>query len=122
MPDQDFHDAVAAAKADASAACHELSISYAVDFKSDPMNFDPRKLIALGKEGMLSFLNNVSVPARQPDPPVGPTVIDHEVTSGADRNWIGKQVVPLPFEFSAVVIGLIAGLSIIVGSAIAITH
>jgi hypothetical protein len=122
MANQEFKEAVAAAKADASDARKELGFSYAAEFKNDPVNFDPRKLVKLGREGLLSFLATVSVPARQPDSPTEPPVADIGDISGSDRNWNSKQMVPLPFEISAFMFGVIAGLGVIFGSALISMH
>src|SRR5258708_6626089 len=62
MANQDFEEAVAAATAQASVSRKQLGCSYAAEFKQNPDVFDPRKLIALGREGLLSIVTTVSVP------------------------------------------------------------
>lgn len=121
MANLEFDEVVTATTAEASAARKQLGHSYAVEFKKEPDTFDPRKLIKLGREGLKSFLANVSVPARELDPPTEPRV---EITdlSGTDRNWNSKQTVPLPFEFSAFLLGVVAGIGVIFGSALVFFH
>jgi hypothetical protein len=62
MANQDFEEVVAAATAQASVSRKQLGCSYAAEFKQNPDVFDPRKLIALGREGLLSIVTTVSVP------------------------------------------------------------
>lgn len=120
MANDDFEDVVAAATADASASRKELGCNYATEFRKDPESFDPRKLIPLGKEGLLSFVATVSVPTRAVETTNQPEVELTEQAS-ADLGWRDKQNVPLPFEISALLLGAIAGIGIVFGSAIALT-
>lgn len=117
MANQEFDEAVAAAKADGSAARKQLGISYAAEFKNEPEIFDPRKLQILGREGLSSFLTAVNVPAREFDPPAEPPA-EIEIPNDTDRNWTNQQMVSLPFEFRAFMFGAMAGIGIILGSAI----
>lgn len=122
MANEEFEDVVAAATADASASRKELGCSYAVEFRGNPESFDPRKLMPLGKEGLLSFLTTASVPMHGLYPANEPEV-EVELTEprSVDLGWGDKQNVPLPFEISALLFGAVAGIAIVFGSAIALT-
>lgn len=120
MPNQEFEELIAAASADASASRKELGCSYAAEFRQAPETFDPRKLAVLGKEGLLSFITTISVPTRSVESANGPQV-DVVETQSADLGWRHKQIVPLPFEVSALLLGAVAGAAIVFGSAIALT-
>jgi len=122
MANEEFEDVVAAATADASASRKELGCSYAAEFRGNPESFDPCKLMPLGREGLLSFVTTVSVPAHGLDPANEPEV-EVELTEprSVDLGWRDKQNVPLPFEISALLFGAVAGIAIVFGSAIALT-
>ncbi len=120
MANEEFENAVAVATADASASRKKLGCSYAAEFRAGPDTFDPRKLVPLGKEGLLSFVTTVSVPTRSLEPANAPE-IDTIQTSPADLGWRDKQNVPLPFELVALLFGALAGIGIVFGSAIALT-
>jgi hypothetical protein len=122
MADREFKEAAAAAKVDAFAARQELGMSYAAEFKSDPAKFDPHKLVKLGREGLPSFLANVNVPARQLDSPREQPVAEIVETSGSDRDWKEKHTVPLPFELSAFLFGVFAGIGVIFGLTLVLTY
>jgi hypothetical protein len=122
MANEDFEDVVATAKADACASRKELGCNYAAEFRVDPETFDPRKLIPLGKEGLLSFVTTVSVPTLGVDTTNQPEAeVEPPEQTLADLGWRDKQNVPLPFEISALLLGAIAGIGIVLGSAIALT-
>ena len=122
MANEELEDMVAAATADASASRKELGCSYAVEFRGNPESFDPRKLIPLGKDGLLSFVTTVSVPVLGLDPANEPeTVVELTEPSSVDLGWRDKQNVPFPFEISALLFGALAGIGIVFGSAIALT-
>jgi hypothetical protein len=122
MANEEFEDVVAAATADASASRKELGCSYAVEFRENPESFDPRKLIPLGKEGLLTFVATVNVPAHGLGPANEPEAEVELIEPGSvDRGWRDKQNVPLPFEISALLFGAVAGIAIVFGSAIAWT-
>jgi hypothetical protein len=120
MANEELEHLVAAATADASASRKELGCSYAAMFRGNPETFDPRKLVTLGKEGLMSFVTTVSVPTRNVDPDNVPKVEVTE-TRSADLGWRDKQNVPLPFEVSALLFGAVAGVAIVFGLAIALT-
>lgn len=122
MANEAFEDVVATATADASASRKELGCNYAAEFREDPEAFDPRKLIPLGKEGLLSFVTTVSLPTRGIDTTNQPEVeVELTEQAAADLGWRDEQNVPLPFEISALLFGAVAGIGIVFGSAIALT-
>ena len=122
MANEDFEDVVATAKAEASVSRKELGCNYAAEFREDPETFDPRKLIPLGKEGLLSFVTTVSVSTRSIDTTNEPEVaVEPTEQTSANLGWRDKQTVPLPFELSALLFGAVAGIGIVFGSAIALT-
>lgn len=122
MANEEFEDVVAAATADASASRKELGCSYAAEFRGNPENFDPRKLLPLGKEGLLSFVTTVSAPVHGPDP-AAELKVEVELTKprSVDLGWRDKQNVPLAFELIALLYGVVAGIAIVFGSSIALT-
>ncbi|KAB2760784.1 hypothetical protein E0H22_24855 [Rhodopseudomonas boonkerdii] len=122
MASEAFEEVVATATADAFASRKELGCNYAAEFREDPESFDPRKLIPLGKEGLLSFVTTVSVPTRGIDTTIQPEVeVELTEQTSADLGWRDKQTVPLPFEISALLFGALAGIGIVFGLAIALT-
>jgi hypothetical protein len=118
MANQNFEEVVASAVTQASASRKELGCTYAAEFKQNPDVFDPRKLIALGREGFLSFATTVSVPTRVLEPH-NEASIEMIASNGAHRDWSNRQRVPLPFELSAFLFGTVAGIGVIFGSALA---
>ena len=122
MASEAFEDVVATATADAFASRKELGCNSAAEFREDPESFDPRKLIPLGKEGLLSFVTTVSVPALGLAP-AKEAEVQAELTeqTSADLGWRDQRTVPLPFEISALLFGALAGIGIVFGSAIALT-
>jgi len=122
MANEAFADVVATATADASASRKELGCNYAAEFREDPESFDPRKLIPLGKEGLLSFVTTVSVPALGLVPAKEAEVqVELTEQTSADLGWRDKQTVPLPFEISALLFGALAGIGVVFGSAFALS-
>ena len=122
MANENFEGVIAMATADASASRKELGCNYAVEFRENPENFDPRKLMPLGKEGLLSFVTTVSVPIHGRDPASEPES-EVELTEAPSVNlgWRNKQNVPFPFELIALLYGVVVGIAIVFGSAIALT-
>ncbi len=120
MANEDFENLIATATTDASASRKELGYNYAVEFRENPESFDPRKLMRLGKEGLLSFVTTVGVPVHGLDPAHEPEVELTETVS-VNLGWRNKQNVPLPFELIALLCGVVGGIAIVFGSAIALT-
>lgn len=122
MASEEFQHVVAAATAEASASRKDLGCSYAVEFRENPDSFDPRKLVRLGKDGLRSFVNTVSVPVlglgsvKEPQ-----TEVDLTEPISGNLGWHDKHYVPFPFEISALLLGALAGILIVFGSAIALT-
>jgi len=121
MANQEFNEAVAAATADASSSRKQLGCIYAIEFKRHPDRFDPRRLIALGREGLLSFATTMKVSTRALELPNEAPVETRDPNS-ANRGWTRKQMVPLPFEISALLLGSIGGIGVIFGSALLFAH
>lgn len=121
MASQEFEETVAAATADASSSRKQLGRSYAIEFKQNPDRFDPRKLIALGREGVASFATAMKVPTRDLELPKE-SPVEARDPHDVDGGWTRKQMVPLPFEVSAFLLGSMGGIGVILGSAILFAH
>ncbi|KQT12886.1 MULTISPECIES: hypothetical protein [Pseudomonadota] len=121
MASQEFDEAVAAATAEASGSRKQLGCNYAIEFRQNPDWFDPRKLIALGREGLSSFAASMKLPTRGLELPNEPPVEARD-PNDVDGGWTGKQMVPLPFEISAFLLGSMGGIGVIFGCALLFTH
>lgn len=117
MPNDNFEQAVAFATAEAAVSRKELGSAYAAEFNQNPDGFEPRKLVILGREGLQSFVTDVSVPTCSMEP-LNDAPAEVAGPGGDGVNWSTAQMVPWPFEIRALLLGSIGGIGLVFGCAL----